>query len=393
MAAKNHAYINKDMLIWARGETPFSTPSDVELNVKEISVEKLTAWENGVELPSITEAKKLATVYRVPFACFYLSSPPEKRVKKYTDRRTANGTIYRETSYTLWSEIGRIVANRDKLLEYMDVDTSAIPSIPHLDDTASVKNTAALLRGFLGLPNSFKSKSAYNNNAFSYFRSVFEHHGIIVAQVSGISLSEMKGLSIYFEPCSIVAVNNKDFERAKVFSLFHELAHLIRRSSSLCLMDFEERNDDEEKVCDRIAAETLMPESSFRSITEGAFSFYNEWSSLCLQNIGDKFGVSSLSVLLRLHELRIIQMPDYQRIYAFLKDEFEEKREIIEKSRKGKNIPVHYYVKYLNQQGYLFPRVIISAHARGSITYGEMCKALNVGSKHIGNIERAAMFT
>ena len=59
---------------------------------------------------------------------------------------------------------------------------------------------------------------------------------------------------------------------------------------------------------------------------------------------------------------------------------------------QGKNIPVHYYVKYLNQQGFLFPRAILNAHANGKLSYGEMCRTLNVNSKHIGDIERAVMF-
>lgn len=393
MAAKKYAYINNEMLIWARNETPFSTPADVAIHAKGITSEQLIAWENGADLPSITEAKKLATLYRVPFACFYLSSPPEKRVKKYTDRRTMNNTVYCETSYELWSEINRIIANRDKLLEYANGDYSEMLSIPLIDHSASVVDTATVLREFLGLYSPFTYKSEYNNNAFNYFRSIFEHHGIIVAQISGVSLSEMKGLSIYYEPCSIVAVNNRDFERAKVFSLFHELAHLIRRSSSLCLIDFDERNDDEEKICDRIAAETLMPEDSFCIVTDEIYSLYNEWSSVCLQKIGDKFGVSAVSVLLRLYDLKIIPKRQYQNIYKTLSDEFEEIREALEKSRKGKNIPMKYYVKYLNQQGYLFPRVIVNAHARGEITFGEMCKTLNVSSQHIANIERAVMFT
>lgn len=34
-------------------------------------------------MPSITEAKKLANLYKVPFATFYLSNPPEKKTKAY----------------------------------------------------------------------------------------------------------------------------------------------------------------------------------------------------------------------------------------------------------------------------------------------------------------------
>jgi len=81
------------------------------------------------------------------------------------------------------------------------------------------------------------------------------------------------------------------------------------------------------------------------------------------------------------------------KLCGALNDEFEKNREHIELARKGKNIPVHYYVKYLNQQGYLFPRTILNAYANGNLSYGEMCRTLNVSGKHIGDIERAVMFT
>lgn len=393
MAAKNYAYINKEMLLWARGETPFSAPEEAAVYLSGISAEQLTSWENGADLPSITEAKKLATLYKVPLACFYLSAPPEKRVKKYTDRRTMNGTVYCETSYELWSEIGRITSNREKLIEFADADEIDSYPLPTFTPDKSVDDVANELRAFLGIQLPFKTKSAYKNNAFNFFRSVFEHRGIAVSQISGVSLNEMRGLSICYDPCPIIAVNNRDFERAKVFSLFHELAHLVRRSSSLCKIDFDERNDDEEKICDRIAAATLLPKAPFLETAKKVFAKYNEWSSVSLQAVGDKYGVSSVVVLRRLYELGSIQKSMYIKIYKLLNDEFEAKRELIEQSRKGKNIPVYFHVKYLNQQGYLFPRAILNAHANGKLTYGEMCRTLNVNSKHIGNIERAVMFT
>ncbi len=393
MPAKNYAYVNKEMLVWARGETPFVTPEAAASYLSGISSEQIASWECGTDCPSITEAKKLASLYRVPLACFYLSTSPEKRVKKYTDRRTINGTVYSEISYELWSEIARISSNREKILDYTDPEEFVGLSFPTFAQDKTIEEIANDLRCFLGLNLPFKTKSAYKNNAFNFFRSIFEHKGITVSQITGVSLNEMRGLSICYDICPIIAINNRDFERAKVFSLFHELAHLVRRSSSLCKIDFDERNDEEEKICDRIAAATLLPKTSFLETAKKLFEKYNEWSSTSLQAIGDRFGVSSVVVLRRLYELGVIRKSVYNTVYKALNDEFEAKREMIERSRKGKNIPVHFYVKYLNQQGYLFPRAIMNAHANGKLTYGEMCRTLNVNSKHIGNIERAVMFT
>lgn len=389
MAKKNYAYINKDMLIWARGETPFSTTSDVEAQQKSIKAEKLDLWESGEELPSISEAKKLAALYKVPLACFFLSAPPEKAPKNYVDRRTYGGTVYRDISYGLWKEIERITQNRKIMLDYTDSQTD-YHVIPGFDSRSSVKDIAQAMRDFLGLNPPYRTKSLYKSNAFNYFRSVLEGKGIIVAQVTDVPLEEMKGISIYYDKYPIIAVNNKDYERAKVFSLFHELAHIVRRSSSLCMIDFDDRNDDEEKLCDKIAAEILMPETSFKTEAEAIRGEYYEWSAACLQAIGDRFAASSAAVVKRLFDMKIISYPEYQNIYKKLSEEFEAKKLAEEMSDNDSPI-IKYHIRYLSKEGYLFPRIIVSAYYRGDLSYGELCRTLNMKSKHINSIERAVM--
>ena len=83
MGAKKYAFVNYKMLVWARSETPFGTTSDVVNHISGFRSEVIDKWERGEELPSITEAKKLANLYKVPFATFYLSNPPEKKTKAY----------------------------------------------------------------------------------------------------------------------------------------------------------------------------------------------------------------------------------------------------------------------------------------------------------------------
>lgn len=58
-----------------------ATTSDVANHISGFRSEVIDKWERGEELPSITEAKKLANLYKVPFATFYLSNPPEKKQK------------------------------------------------------------------------------------------------------------------------------------------------------------------------------------------------------------------------------------------------------------------------------------------------------------------------
>lgn len=392
MGIKKTAFINKDMLLWARSETPFSySPEKVSQRFPRISAEKLRKWESGDELPSIRDAKDLAKIYKLPFACFYLSEAPAKKPKRYTDRRTALGTEYGEMSYELWEEISRINTDRDTLLEFSDEEMYPVSPLPKINESDSIETVASIIRKHFSLPLSFKYKKDYGTNSFNFFRDVFERHGIIVAQISSVSLSEMKGLSIYEDSYPIIAINNKDYDRAKTFSLFHEAAHLFRRSSSLCLIDDDERNDEEEKTCDRIAAEVLMEREEFKRIANNIFSKEKEWNNSSLIKLADRFGVSTVAAFRRLHDLSIISDKQYYDLYKDIKAEFEKNIKRIEAARAGKDIPFFFHVRYVNSHGHLLPRMIITAQNAGKITMGEACKLMNIKSKYYGDISRAVM--
>jgi len=64
MGAKKYAYVNHEMLVWARSETPFTTTADVANHINGFKSDLIDKWECGEELPSITEAKKLANLTR-----------------------------------------------------------------------------------------------------------------------------------------------------------------------------------------------------------------------------------------------------------------------------------------------------------------------------------------
>lgn len=389
MASKKTAYVNNEILKWARGETPFQTTVEVASRYKILDSEKIDKWEKGEEYPSINEARILAKLYRVPLACFYLTESPEREVKPYTDRRTYNNTRAFETSYELWSEYKRIVANRNIVLE-LNEEVEEI-KIPVVGSNASIVEMAQMIRNYLNIEPPFKSKSEYKDNSFKYYRSIVENRGIMVAQVSGVDLKEMRGLSIHYNRVPIIAINNKDYKRAKTFSLFHELAHIVRKTSSLCLIDFDERNDEEEKICDRIAAETLMPQKQFSVDAIEIREKDQNWESHSLQILADRYGVSIFSIIRRLHELNFIDKYSYSTIYKREEYNFKSNKEYIDMHNNKKNIIVASHIKNLNKEGYLFSNSVISAYHRGDISFGEMCGTLNVKRKYINKIEEAVM--
>lgn len=391
LGAKKYAYINPDMLKWAREETIFSTAEKVSMRIKQIKKEDLETWESGESLPSITDAKALAKLYDIPFAALYLKDIPQKCTKIYTDRRTLSGMPPISMSYELWKEIRYLISCRENALELID-EGYTLSSIPVCRENDSVEAVANLIRSHFDIRTPFRYKSDYKNNAFAFFRAKLESFGIMVLQISSVSLNEIRGISLSYDSLPIIAVNKADSENAKVFTIFHELAHLVRRTSALCMVNFDEQADEEEKLCDKIAAEVLLPELKFLYFPLVKNHIGRFWDDDTILTIANKFAVSRIVVIRRLYDLGKIAFDYYMEKYQNYMEDFERNKEEIKKAWEGKEFKLPYYLKFISSTGKLYPSIVLSAYSDGRMTLGEVCRTLNVKTKHISSIEQAVMY-
>ena len=233
----------------------------------------------------------------------------------------------------------------------------------------------------------FKNKSEYNNKAFNFFRSIIEKNGILVLQIEGISINEIRGISLNYKIFPIIAVNKSDSDRAKVFTLFHELSHLIRRTSNLCLIDFNEREDEEEKICNNLAANILIPKEAL-NISIQNIDLSNDKA---IEKIADKYAVSKFVIIKRLYDLNKINFALYKSKYDKYLNNFNEIKEI--KRKQGQKIIVTQDKKLISSSGKLYPKIILDAYYDGKISFGEVCNTLNINARYIENIERMVMFS
>lgn len=382
MGAKKIAYVNPQMLVWARLQTPFDTVEKLHDIDERIKPEDLKKWESGLDYPSITQAKILAKQYKIPFAAFYLPSPPLHKIKTYANRRTITGHPDRELSINLWKEIQDFIAIRNTAIENLSYIKQTYPSLPRIEPTDNIEDIGRKVREFIGYCPPFKNKTAYKNKAFNYFRKLFEENGILVFQMNDVEISEVRGISIYNNVLPIIGITAKDNERAKVFSLFHELAHLLLKTTeSYCLVDYGD-NGDEERRCDEIAAEILLPKVNFIDVAWETYSRYETWNDDCIGEIANRFGVSLLSVLRRLEETELMDSDEYWAKFNIMRSRYNKyKRE-----KPDKKSPVKFVYKYISKNGTLYPKIIMTAHANGSLSYGEVCSLLSVTPKTLREI-------
>lgn len=385
MGNKNYAYINCKMLKWARERTPIKL-EEIPMRMKEFSSEQIENWENGTEYPSINQAKKLCNLYDIPFAALYLSKLPDADNTTYIDRRTYKDNLDGEISYELWKEINRLKSCRECAIELLNLDEYK-NVFKNINLKFSTNDISTKIRELFNIETPFKNKTAYSNNAFNYFRNKIESRGVMVLQIENISIKEIRGISLNYEILPIIAVNKNDSDRAKVFTLFHEIAHLVRRTSNLCLIDFNEREDEEEKICNSLAANILIPEIALDSIINGK----DLSDDRVITNLSDRYAVSKFVIIKRLYDLNKIDFVLYKSKYKKYLDIFNEIKEI--KKKQGQKIIVTQDKKLISSSGKLYPKIILDAYYEGKISFGEVCNTLNINSHYIDSIERMVMFS
>ncbi len=385
MGAKNFAYINHEMLKWAREQTPIEL-EDIPIRIKNMKSEQVERWEKGIEKPSITEAKKLANLYDIPFAALYLTDLAKKDNTTYIDRRTYKDSLDVGISYELWKEINRLKSCRESALELLEVNEYK-NIFEEIDTSYELEEISMSIRKIFNIETPFRNKSVYNNQAFNFFRNIIEKKGVMVLQIEGISTNEIRGISLNYTILPIIAVNKNDSDRAKVFTLFHELSHLVRRTSNLCLIDFNDREDEEEKICNSLAANILIP----KEVLDYNIKNIDLENDKEIERIADKYAVSKFVIIKRLYDLNKISFALYKSKYDTYLNNFNEIKEI--KRKQGQKIIVTQDKKLISSSGKLYPKIILDAYYDGKISFGEVCNTLNINARYIENVERMVMFS
>jgi Zn-dependent peptidase ImmA (M78 family) len=124
---------------------------------------------------------------------------------------------------------------------------------------------ASKIREIIGIDLKEQKKWLWDergNKDFQHYRFLNECKetlnklGILVFESERVSLEEMKGLTLYYDEYPIIVLNGSDFVNSRIFSLFHELVHLMLGESAIC--DLEEDNK-KEVFCNAVAGEFLVP--------------------------------------------------------------------------------------------------------------------------------------
>jgi Zn-dependent peptidase ImmA (M78 family) len=123
---------------------------------------------------------------------------------------------------------------------------------------------------------------------------------MLVFQIS-IPQREIKGFSLIERELSAIVVNKADEANSKIFSLFHELAHILLNESGICDMIEDTHSPNIEKFCNRFAGAFLVSSAQLLNHTLVKQNKLSDvWQNQILKKLADEFRVSKEVILRRL---------------------------------------------------------------------------------------------
>lgn len=267
---RNQLRLQPEVLQWARKRARLSVAQLAD--AMKVAPDRVSEWERtGVMSPVRIDA--LSSKTRTPLGLLYLSRPPEDGLP-IPDYRTREGESVNLPSPELMEVIGDMLRRQAWMREELaDSETEPVAFIESHSLGDAPGAIARTIRDALGLSDGWASTTSSWKKALETLRDHAENAGVLVTfnGIVGNNTSraldpeEFQGFSLSDPYAPLVFVNGADFKAAQMFTLAHELAHLaLGRSGISGFEQFQTGHIGNERLCDRTAAELLVPEAEFQ---------------------------------------------------------------------------------------------------------------------------------
>jgi Zn-dependent peptidase ImmA (M78 family) len=301
--------VNGDVITWARERAGMSPDEAAQ------KFPKIAAWEAGKALPSYPQLESMADEFRIPIAVFFFPERPnvpriEETFRTLPDTEFAR--LPRRIQYLL-RKAKAFQLGLHELTQGRNPAERLITRDVEFTARMSADATAARVRDYLGI--SLEQQMAWRNvdEALKEWRQALYGVGIFVFK-DAFREESFSGFSLYDEVFPIIYVNNSAAQTRQIFTLFHELGHLLFHTSGIDPLDDEyverlpDRSRHIEVLCNRFAAQFLVPERAFEAAFAGQSA--NERTA---ELLAARFHVSREFIFRKFLDRDLITHEDYGR--------------------------------------------------------------------------------
>ncbi len=367
--------ITPTVITWARER------AGVSLDGASMKFKAIRAWEAGEASPSYPQLEKMADEFYVPLAVFFFPEPPD--IPPISESfRTLLEQNFEHLPPRMLFLLRKAKAFQINLSELTGGKNPA-PRIITRDlsfrTNASIQSMAKRVREYLGVSIETQCEWPADDEAFKQWRQMFQEVGVSVFkdQFREIGYS---GFCLYDDEFPLIYVNNTTAKTRQIFTLFHELAHLIFHTSGIDGLadDFinalPHGSQKIEIICNRFAAEFLLPEKIF----ETAASELSPTEETA-ETLASRFHVSREFIYRKFLDRGWISQSTYEAAAKKWADQ---------QSGKSGGNPYYTKISYLGQD---YINLAFSQYYQNRIDENQLADYLDIKPRHLSTFEAYVM--
>jgi Zn-dependent peptidase ImmA (M78 family) len=289
--------VNPKVLVWARTLRGLSVAEAAQL--LRIPESELLAYEDGSKVPLVGFLRRMSARYRINFASLLMPEPlaPQRplsdfRVRGGSERRLSLDTIVAIEEVTealaAFEDIAEVSA---RLVPKLNIGQAQLADDPE-EIAARERRRFAIS---LDQQRSWRTLGAARRE----WRRMVEERGVFTYMIP-MPPTECSGFSMLIGDVAAICINDREpTEGAKIFTLFHEYAHLILRQTGIS----DENNSNRvEKFCNQFAASFLISKTGLAEAVRG-HTLPRDFSDAEVKQLAGRFKVSNRAMAFRLEEV------------------------------------------------------------------------------------------
>lgn len=366
--------INNEILIWARERAGYA----IEEMIKNFP--KLPEWENNTAYPTYSQLELLAQKYKVTIALFFFPTPPkelpiEKSLRAINEKDVHNlkpqvRFLFRKAkAFQIYLKELLIdeQENQRKKLNWLTEGTTKPPG-----------SLAGFVRKTLNVPIEIQLEWKNLDQALDEWRNILADNGIYVFK-DAFKDDRISGFCIYDDLFPVIYINNSMSKSRQIFTIFHELAHLIFKESYLDLFNpYYQENElpDIEVICNAFAGNFLVPDNNFKNTCE-KFDVINN-----IESLAQLYKVSKEVILRKALNNELITKKLFSSKIKEWIEQAKRKKEFT-KAKSGGN----YYLTKFQYLGDSYSLLVFTKYFQGKIDLDKASTYLDVKPKLFSKLE------
>lgn len=381
--------VNPKIIQWARERARYSLESVAVKFKKDVSV--IEKWESGEDFPTYSQLEKLAEIYKRPLALFFFPEPPLEAEEKQEFRTLPDFEIENLAADTIYA----LRQAKAMQLSLQEINNGINPSTKKIFQDIAVSSSddlrrlAEQIRNYLNI--TLEEQLTWNDQetALKKWRSAVEEAGIFIFKRS-FKQREISGFCLIDIEFPIIYLNNSTEKSRQIFTIFHELAHILLQTNGITKSDdryinsLQGANKSIEIFCNKFAAEFLLPNHVFSEIIRETVVNVNDNDKI-ISKISSDYKVSREVVLRKLLDNNLISQKEYTlKVNEWYSEQVGKSQD---KNKKSGGNP------YANQATYLgenYLKLVFNKYYQGQYDIERVADYLNI--KKVATVEKLEQY-